>query len=128
MSLLLTYAGASSPYSANAIISAAIDAAFSDLGFNKEYSEVLGSYYIKQTASLDGTVYDETPCRKDRQELSARATSFATNQYFNGAVDIAGWTEFSISCWIRHGEVAARMYAMGSYGATRQIGRLILVC
>src|SRR6056300_329464 len=104
-SLLLTGASSSS------LGRRAINNAFRDLGFNKEYSEVLGSYYIKQTASLDGTVYDESPSRKDRQELSARATSFATNQYFNGPVDIAGWTEFTISCWIRHGEVAADMYA-----------------
>jgi hypothetical protein len=80
--------------------------------------QVGSAYLVEQTPTIAGVVQDETPARKDRTRLSCRASDFAVNQYFNGPVDIAGWTELSISCWIRHGEVAANMYAMGSYGTT----------
>jgi len=80
--------------------------------------QVGSTYLVSETPTLAGVVADETPTRKDRTRLSCRASDFSTNQYFNGPVDIAGWTEFSIGCWIRHGSVAANSYMMGSFGST----------
>jgi len=86
MSLLLTRSGYTS-----GLLSRVIANGYDALGFNPEYSDIYGTWLVRKRPLLDGTVYDETPSRKDRQELSARATSFATNQYFNGPVDIAGF-------------------------------------
>ena len=104
----------------------AISSASTAMSIN-DAQETGGVWLSDVTPTIEGVVQDETLERKDRTRLSCRASDFAIDQYFNGAVDIAGWTEFSISCWIRHGAVAANMYAMGSYGATLQIGRLFLV-
>ena len=98
-------------------LSSIIGAARNALNIHPE-QQTGSAYLVQKTPTLAGLVEDETPTRKDRTRLSCRASDFAIDQYFNGAVDIAGWTEFSISCWIRHGEVAADMYAMGSYGST----------
>src|SRR6056300_1037843 len=66
------------------LVSETIGTAFYNLGFNRAKADNIGSYLIKQNPSIDGTITDETPNRKTRTELTARATSFSTNQRFSG--------------------------------------------
>ena len=83
------------------LISETIGTAFYDLGFNRAKADNIGSYLIKQNPSITGIVYDETPNRKTRTELTSRATSFSTNQRFESGsvVTPTGKTALSVGFW-----------------------------
>jgi len=89
------------------LISETIGNAFYNLGFNRAKADNIGSYLIKQNPAIDGTVYDETPNRKTRTELTARATSFSTNQRLYGGNTSTGKTALSVGVWARTTTVGA---------------------
>ena len=81
--------------------------AFESLGFNRSHVGVVGAYLAENRPSIDGTVTDETPNRKTRTELTARATSFSTNQRLYGGNTSTGKTALSVGVWARTTTVGA---------------------
>ena len=91
------------------------DRAFRSLDFNPLYADRIGSYLVSKNPSIDGTIYDETPNRKTRTELTARATSFSTNQRFYGGNTSTGKTALSVFAWVRPTSLSGTKTIFGEY-------------
>ncbi len=100
------------------LISETIGNAFYNLGFNRAKADNLGSYLIKQNPSIDGTITDETPNRKTRTELTARATSFSTNQRLYGGNTSTGKTALSVFAWARPTTLSGNKVIVSEFNGT----------
>jgi len=100
------------------LVSETIGTAFYNLGFNRAKADNIGSYLIKQNPSIDGTIYDETPNRKTRTELTARATSFTTNQRLYGGNTSTGKTALSVFAWVRPTTLSGSKGIIAEYNPT----------